>query len=291
MPPATQRASLRGGDRGGQGAKRCNHQGDVRRDRCRRASACEQQRTAAGHESRPGCRRDRPAAPIPTTPRSPRQCPEDRERPAAEIGDAQSRAAPGQPPKQRAAARLRLAADRPRPGLPASRVRGRPRQDPACAASPPKRRSRRRIFGDGAFQRGAVEIRPERRNENELAIGRLPEQEIRQPLLAAGADDEIRIRQIRRVEEAGDRSQRSHLLAVEPAGVRRLPPSAVRARTISWRAAVVECDDQRQPIVALAVQLLGFFQQPPHIGSEIGALADDAHAHIVLGAARRDRCG
>src|ERR1035441_344030 len=39
------------------------------------------------------------------------------------------------------------------------------------------------IFADRRLERGAVEIRPIGRHEHQFAIGRLPEQEIRQPLL------------------------------------------------------------------------------------------------------------
>ena len=56
------------------------------------------------------------------------------------------------------------------------------------------------IFGDRAFQRRLVEIRPVDRHEHELAVGRLPHQEIRQPLLAAGADDQIGIGNVGRIE-------------------------------------------------------------------------------------------
>ncbi len=47
----------------------------------------------------------------------------------------------------------------------------------------------------------AIEVGPEGRYENEFAIGRLPKQEIRQPLFATGADDEIGVRQIGRIHE------------------------------------------------------------------------------------------
>src|SRR5262249_28418520 len=49
-----------------------------------------------------------------------------------------------------------------------------------------------------------AEGRPVRVAEVELAVGALPQEEARQPDLAAGADDEIRIRQIRRVEVLTD---------------------------------------------------------------------------------------
>ena len=61
------------------------------------------------------------------------------------------------------------------------------------------------VFADRGFERGAVEIRPIGRHEYQFAIGRLPQQEIRQPLLAAGADDQIGIGQIGRVEKTADR--------------------------------------------------------------------------------------
>src|ERR1017187_6474396 len=57
------------------------------------------------------------------------------------------------------------------------------------------------VFADRRFERGAVEIRPKCRHKHQFAIGRLPEQKVRQALLAAGADDEIGIGQIGRIEE------------------------------------------------------------------------------------------
>ena len=64
------------------------------------------------------------------------------------------------------------------------------------------------IFGDRVFKRGAIEIRPMHGQKHEFAISRLPQQKIRQTLLAAGADDQIRIRQVGGVEEIADASQR-----------------------------------------------------------------------------------
>ena len=91
------------------------------------------------------------------------------------------------------------------------------------------------IFGDRAFERGAVEVGPVGRNEHQFAVGRLPEQEVRQPLLAAGADDQIGVGQVGRVEirpieSAVDRPQAQRRL---PRPARR---SARAARAISWRA-------------------------------------------------------
>src|SRR6202030_2023303 len=61
------------------------------------------------------------------------------------------------------------------------------------------------VFRDCVFQRGPVEIRPIGRNKNEFAVGRLPQQKIRQTLLPAGADQQVRVGQIRRIEMPGDR--------------------------------------------------------------------------------------
>src|SRR6266436_9010219 len=60
------------------------------------------------------------------------------------------------------------------------------------------------VFGDCAFERGAVEIRPIGRNEHELAVGGLPQQKIRQALFTAGANHQVGIGQVRRVEMARD---------------------------------------------------------------------------------------
>src|ERR1022692_5193216 len=60
------------------------------------------------------------------------------------------------------------------------------------------------VFADRRLERGAVEIGPIGRHEHQFAVSRLPEQEIRQPLLAAGADDEIGIGDIRRVKICAD---------------------------------------------------------------------------------------
>ena len=48
------------------------------------------------------------------------------------------------------------------------------------------------------------EVGPERLGEVELGVGRLPDQEVRQALLAAGPDDEVRVGQADRVERRAD---------------------------------------------------------------------------------------
>src|SRR5918998_5073352 len=56
------------------------------------------------------------------------------------------------------------------------------------------------VLVDGGPEGGVVEIRPEIGKEDEFRIGRLPGQEIRDPLLARGADDEIGIGHVPGVE-------------------------------------------------------------------------------------------
>ena len=118
--------------------------------------------------------------------------------PSAGIGDEQSPAAPA-PCRGDAQQRLR----EPCPARPPARLRPRSRsgfrgQTAEPALSPG-------IFGDRAFERGLVEIRPMDRHEHQFAVGRLPHQEVRQPLLAAGADDQIGIGNIGRVEISAER--------------------------------------------------------------------------------------
>ena len=102
--------------------------------------------------------------------------------------------------------------------------KARPRRSDACGRGTDRERR----------ESGAVEIGPEARKEDEFGIGRLPEQEIRQALLAARADDQVRIRNAGRVERRADR-----LLADRPAdrSRRRDTPAAIADRTGDFVAA------------------------------------------------------
>ena len=64
------------------------------------------------------------------------------------------------------------------------------------------------IFVDGRPEGGVVEIGPEFRNEDEFRIGRLPGEEVRDPLLTRSADDEVRIRDAVGVEMRARRVRR-----------------------------------------------------------------------------------
>src|SRR6202000_456992 len=80
--------------------------------------------------------------------------------------------------------------------------RGASRREPAETALA------RPIFGNRALKRGTVEVRPIDRNEHKLAVSRLPKQEVRDALFAAGADQQIGIRNIRSVQTRGEKISR-----------------------------------------------------------------------------------
>ena len=60
------------------------------------------------------------------------------------------------------------------------------------------------------------EVGPERRHEHKLRIGRLPQQEVAEPLLAAGADHQIEVRQVAGLKVALERLFRD-LVGIEVA--------------------------------------------------------------------------
>ena len=128
------------------------------------------------------------------------------------------------------------------------------------------------------MQRRAVEIRPVDRQEDEFGIGRLPQQEIRQPLLAGGADDEVGIGNVRGQQRTGEMLDADGV-RVELAG-RRLRRQSPRRLDDLLPAAIVEGDDERQPAVA-ARQLLGLVEQRGDVGGEALAAADHPHPHVV----------
>src|SRR5262252_2046175 len=80
-------------------------------------------------------------------------------------------------------------------------------------------------LGDRLLQMLLAEVRPQRVDEHQLGIGALPQQEIADPLLAAGADQQVRVGQTRR--------QKLALEQVLVDMVRRKPP----ARRLSGKAA------------------------------------------------------
>src|SRR5262245_25184292 len=54
----------------------------------------------------------------------------------------------------------------------------------------------RAVGNDGRVERGGVEVGPQRFGEVKLGVGQLPEQEVADALLAAGADEEVGLRRV-----------------------------------------------------------------------------------------------
>jgi hypothetical protein len=107
---------------------------------------------------------------------------------------------------------------------PARRRRGRghlPRAEPVASLAAG-------VFGECRLHVLGAEIGPQHFLEDELGIGRLPEQEVRDALLAGGADDEIRVR------HAGGEEPGGEGVGIEPRGVERAGcGGAVKGRLLS----------------------------------------------------------
>ena len=72
-----------------------------------------------------------------------------------------------------------------------------------CGRSGARAADRRR----SPVERGGIEIGPQRVGEIELGVGELPQQEIADALLAAGADEEVRLRARKLIARYGARSR------------------------------------------------------------------------------------
>ena len=135
------------------------------------------------------------------------------------------------------------------------------------------------ILGDCAFERRAVEIGPIDRHENELAVGGLPKQEIGEPLLAAGANDQVGIGNVGRVQMAAEKLRRN-VFGGEPS-LRDFDCDAAGGARDLLAGAIVERHDQRQAAIVPG-QIFRLDQEPANIAVEIVTLADNAHPHIGL---------
>ena len=127
------------------------------------------------------------------------------------------------------------------------------------SASRPKRRCRRRRR-PGPPQLVAPEVGPHHVGEVELGVGRLPEQEVRQPLLARGADHQVGRRQRARVER---RARTSPSLIAS--GRRRPATAALRQplRGPHQRLAPAVRQRQAQRHAAVRARRLGQRRQRP----------------------------
>ena len=79
---------------------------------------------------------------------------------------------------------------------------------PEGAHRPPNRRSRDGERRERVAEVIGAEVGPERVGEDELGVGRLPEHEVRDPELARGADQEVDLGQLRRIEARRERLPR-----------------------------------------------------------------------------------
>src|SRR5512134_458919 len=100
----------------------------------------------------------------------------------------------------------------------------------------------------------AVEVRPENRREVQLRVRGLPQQEVAEALLAAGADDQVGVGHVGVVQAAADRLG-PQLLPLQPAGVVVREELLHGVRDLDT-AAVIERDRERHAGVALR-ELLG----------------------------------
>src|SRR5262249_25381987 len=113
----------------------------------------------------------------------------------------------------------------------------------------------------------------------QFAIGGLPQQKVREPLLAARADDHVRIRQIRCIEMTSQYLG-GGFLWVERAA-RRILSKAPRCPRDLLACALGEGDDEAEAGIA-ARQVFRLLEQPPDVRIEVDAVADDADANIVV---------
>src|SRR3954449_10487330 len=205
-----------------------------------------------------------------------------------------ARAPHGWRPRERAAragapsARTRAATARRRARRARTSTTPRARQRPArSAAARPRSRSGSRSWSSPAesstprgvlrqrsTQVALVEVRPELVHEDKFRIRELPEQEVRDAQLAARADQQIGIGQLRRIEVRGE-----HVL-VDLFRLDAALRDAPRRLHELGTAAVVECHPQVEPRVQLGA-VLHAVHAPPQVRGRAIAPADEPHAHSL----------
>ena len=146
-----------------------------------------------------------------------------------------------------------------------------PSQTTVAALPLPKRLDRR-------SEVTRAEIGPQGVDEQQLGVGRLPQQEIRQPVFARRADHQVERRQLARLELAFDRSH------VDRGGIER---SVTRARRQRLRRAhqlglraVVECDRQDWTGVARGTRQC-VVDQVDHVTRKARIVTEHAQPHVL----------
>src|SRR3954454_9837300 len=124
------------------------------------------------------------------------------------------------------------------------------------------------VVVEGCAELLLAEVRPERVEEDQLRIGELPQEEIRDPQLAGRADQEVGVRHRRRVQIGRESLFVDRLAASDGSigGVNELRATAV-----------VERDPQIQLAIVLRLALEGRHALAQRIGRAVTA-ADEARA-------------
>jgi hypothetical protein len=99
----------------------------------------------------------------------------------------------------------------------------RPRRSALTRSAPEAPLARRELL-QRRLERRAVEVGPQLVAEDELGVRRLPEQVVRQALLAAGADHEVGVVHLGRVEQRAERLLPAALVALGGVEDLRRPP-------------------------------------------------------------------
>ncbi len=136
-----------------------------------------------------------------------------------------------------------------------------------------------RELANGVFEVGFGEVGPQRIDEDELRIGRLPEQEVANPLLTACSDQKIRI---------GNSSGRKSIVQcvlVDGVGldtsVERLAHQPARGSGDLLAAAVADRHHQVEASIVLCPVFRHFDQRDDVVG-QAAAVADKSNAHAFL---------
>src|SRR6185295_7065968 len=129
---------------------------------------------------------------------------------------------------------------------------------------------------DRALKRFPSEIRPVLVDDDELRISALPQQKIREPFLAAGADEQIRVRYVSGIHMGGKNVGRN-LGGIQIPAHTCFGESARGACNL-LPAAIIERNDEPHAGI-LAGQLFALLQKRNDVGFQIAALAYHLNAN------------
>src|SRR3954468_925831 len=134
-------------------------------------------------------------------------------------------------------------------------------------------------FSDCIFQVALREVGPQRIDEDQFGISRLPQQEIADPLFPASPDEQVGIGNVAR-QQTGREAFLGDVFGAQPPfqGVAHHLAGGVRD---FLARAIAERDDQIEFGIA-AGQLLGLLDHGHDIAGQLGAVADHPQAHAVL---------